>query len=87
MFNYFLPHTPRKLIFGNHVGTLILPFSVANLHTLSFLCCSLISGYYLLYFLKSYNKLDSKSKANLYKDLGEAIDDNNRCEEMYSINE
>jgi len=34
-------------------------------------------GYYLLYFLKTYNKLDSKSKANLYKDLCEAIDDNN----------
>jgi len=34
-------------------------------------------GYYLLYFLNTYNKLDSKSKANLYKDLCEAIDDNN----------
>jgi len=34
-------------------------------------------GYYLLYFLKTYNKLDAKSKANLYKDLCEAIDDNN----------
>jgi len=34
-------------------------------------------GYYLLYYLRCYTQLDSKSKANLYKDLCEAIDDNN----------
>lgn len=34
-------------------------------------------GYYLLYYLKSYNQLDSKSKSGLYKDLMLAIDDNN----------
>lgn len=28
-------------------------------------------GYYLLYFLKSYNKLDAKSKANLYKEINQ----------------
>lgn len=34
-------------------------------------------GYYLLYYLKSYNQLDSKSRSSLYKDLMLAIDDNN----------
>jgi len=43
-------------------------------------------GYYLLYFLKSYNKLDSKSKANLYKDLGEAVDDNNSLD-IFLVND
>ena len=30
-------------------------------------------GYYLLYFLKSYNKLDAKSKANIYKEINKLI--------------
>merc|ERR1719509_660670 len=34
-------------------------------------------GYYLLYYLKSYNQLDTKSRSSLYKDLMLAIDDNN----------
>jgi integrator complex subunit 3 len=34
-------------------------------------------GYYLLYYLKSYKMLDSKSRSNVYKDLMLAIDDNN----------
>ena len=34
-------------------------------------------GYYLLYYLKAYNKLDSKSRSSLYKDLMLTIDDNN----------
>merc|ERR1712129_46006 len=31
-------------------------------------------GYYLLYYLKSYNQLDTKSRSSLYKDLMLAID-------------
>ena len=34
-------------------------------------------GYYLLFYLKSYKMLDSKSRSNVYKDLMLAIDDNN----------
>ena len=34
-------------------------------------------GYYLLYYMKSYKQLDSKSRSNVYKDLMLAIDDNN----------
>ena len=34
-------------------------------------------GYYLLYYLKCYHQLDTKSKAGLYKDLMLTIDENN----------
>ena len=34
-------------------------------------------GYYLLYYLKCYNHLDTKSKSGLYKDLMLTIDENN----------